>query len=70
MAKIQILQVSSSLVKIRSIPDFKHLKNLGYESQVRTSNKKSKIAELITKNILAAEESAKFVKTRQNPQHP
>ena len=37
------------------------LKNLGYESQVRASNKKSKIAELITTNILAAEDSAKFV---------
>lgn len=37
------------------------LKNLGYESQVRASNKKSKIAELITTNILAEEESAKFV---------
>ena len=43
-----------------------HLKNLGYESQVRTSNKKSKIAELITKNILAAEESAKFVNIINN----
>jgi len=37
------------------------LKNLGYESQVRASNKKSKIAELITTNILAEEDSAKFV---------
>ena len=37
------------------------LKNLGYESQVRASNKKSKIAELITTNILAEENSAKFV---------
>jgi len=37
------------------------LKNLGYESQVRTSNKKSKIAELITTKILAEEDSAKFV---------
>ena len=37
------------------------LKNLGYESQVRASNKKSKIAELITANILAEEDSAKFV---------
>ena len=37
------------------------LKNLGYESQVRASNKKSKIAELITTKILAEEDSAKFV---------
>jgi cell division protein FtsN len=37
------------------------LKNLGYASQVRTSNKNSKIAELITTKILAAEDSAKYV---------
>ena len=37
------------------------LKNLGYASQVRTSNKNSKIAELITTKILAEEDSAKFV---------
>jgi len=37
------------------------LKILGYESQVRTSNKNSKIAELITAKILAEEDSAKFV---------
>jgi len=37
------------------------LTNLGYASQVRTSNKRSKIAELISTNILAEEESAKFV---------
>jgi len=37
------------------------LKNLGYASQVQTSNKNSKIAELITTKILAEEESAKFV---------
>ena len=37
------------------------LKNLGYVSQVRTSNKISKIAELITTKILAEEDSAKFV---------
>ena len=45
------------------------LKNLGYESQVRASNKKSKIAELITTNILAEEDSAKFVSkiNKKNP---
>ena len=37
------------------------LKNLGYESKVRTSNKNSEIAELITTNILAEEDSAKLV---------
>ena len=37
------------------------LKNLGYASQVRNSNKNSKIAELITTTILAEEDSAKFV---------
>ena len=37
------------------------LKNLGYASQVRNSNKNSKIAELITTKILAEEDSAKFV---------
>ena len=37
------------------------LKNLGYESQVQTSNKNTKIAELITTKILAEEDSAKFV---------
>ena len=37
------------------------LKILGYASQVRTSNKNSKIAELITTNILAEEDSAKLV---------
>ena len=37
------------------------LKDLGYASQVRTSNKNSKIAELITTKILAEEDSAKFV---------
>ena len=37
------------------------LKNLGYASQIRTSSKNSKIAELITKNILAEEDAAKFV---------
>jgi len=37
------------------------LKNLGYASQVRTSNKNSKIAELIATKILAEEDSAKFV---------
>ena len=37
------------------------LKNLGYASQIRTSNKNSKIAELITTKILAEEDSAKFV---------
>jgi len=37
------------------------LKNLGYESQVRNSNIISEIAELITTNILAEEESAKLV---------
>ena len=37
------------------------LKNLGYSSQVRTSIKNSKIPELITTNILAEEDSAKFV---------
>ena len=38
------------------------LKNLGYESQVRTAIKNSEIAELITTNILAEEDSAKLVK--------
>jgi len=37
------------------------LKNLGHASQIRTSNKNSKIAELITTKILAEEDSAKFV---------
>ena len=37
------------------------LKNLGYASQILTSNKNSKIAELITTKILAEEDSAKFV---------
>ncbi|MDC0229357.1 SPOR domain-containing protein [Deltaproteobacteria bacterium] len=45
------------------------LKNLGYASQVRTSNKNSKIAELITTKILAKEDSAKFVSkiNKSNP---
>ncbi len=42
------------------------LKNLGHESQVWTTNKKSKIAELITTNILAEEDSAKFIKKINN----
>ena len=42
------------------------LKNLGHESEVWTTNKKSKIAELITTNILAEEDSAKFVKKINN----
>ncbi len=42
------------------------LKNLGHESQVWTTNKKSKIAELITTNILAEEDSAIFVKKINN----
>ena len=37
------------------------LENLGYASQVRTSNKHSKFAELITTKILAEEDSAKFI---------
>ena len=37
------------------------LKNLGYASQVWTTNKNSKIAELITTKILAEEDSAKLV---------
>ena len=42
------------------------LKILGHESQVWTTNINSKIAELITTNILAKEESAKFVKKINN----
>ena len=42
------------------------LKNLGHESEVWTTNKKSKIAELITTKILAEEDSAKFVKKINN----
>jgi len=42
------------------------LKNLGHESQVWTTNKKSKIAELITTNILAEEDSAKFINKINN----
>ena len=37
------------------------LKNLGHESQIRASNKNSKIAELISTRILAAENAAKLV---------
>ena len=37
------------------------LKNLGYEPQVRISNKNSKIPELITTKILDGEDSAKLV---------
>ena len=37
------------------------LKDLGYASQVRTSNKNSKIAELITTKTLPAEDAAKLV---------
>ena len=45
------------------------LNNLGYASQVRTSIKNSKIAELITTKILAEENSAKFVRkiNKTNP---
>ena len=42
------------------------LKNLGHESQVWTTNKKSKIAELITTNIFAEEDSAKLVNKINN----
>ena len=42
------------------------LKNLGHESEVWTTNKKSKIAELITTKILAEEDSAKLVKIINN----
>ena len=42
------------------------LKNLGHESEVWTTNKKSKIAELITTKILEEEDSAKFVKKINN----
>ncbi len=42
------------------------LKNHGHESEVWTTNKKSKIAELITTKILEEEDSAKFVKKINN----